>query len=84
MNFTEVGESADEIRKTGKRKPKSMSKKDFLNEMIILDCIIERKTAADLASSIIDGRYKEQSNRLVKCGIRVPGYIIEVIQSFCE
>jgi ERCC4-type nuclease len=31
--------------------------------------IIERKTVSDLASSICDGRYKEQSCRLTECGI---------------
>ena len=31
--------------------------------------IIERKTVSDLASSICDGRYKEQSFRLNECGV---------------
>jgi ERCC4-type nuclease len=31
--------------------------------------IIERKTISDLASSICDGRYKEQSFRLNECGV---------------
>lgn len=31
--------------------------------------IVERKTMNDLASSIIDGRYKEQSHRLTNCDI---------------
>lgn len=35
-----------------------------LGDFIINDIIIERKTIDDLASSIKDGRYKEQSNRL--------------------
>lgn len=35
-----------------------------LGDIIIDDIIIERKTLTDLASSIIDGRYKEQGNRL--------------------
>ena len=41
--------------------------------------IIERKSVADLAASIIDGRYKEQSFRLSNCGIEIHRviYIIE-------
>lgn len=39
-------------------------------------CIIERKTLDDLSSSIIDGRYKEQKQRLLASGIKVI-YIIE-------
>ena len=35
-----------------------------LGDIIIDDIIIERKTLNDLASSIIDGRYKEQGLRL--------------------
>jgi ERCC4-type nuclease len=31
--------------------------------------ILERKTVSDLASSICDGRYKEQSFRLNECGV---------------
>ena len=41
-------------------------------------CIIERKTLNDLSSSIIDGRYKEQKQRLLASGHRVV-YIIEGI-----
>ena len=41
-------------------------------------CIIERKTLNDLSSSIIDGRYKEQKQRLLASGHRV-FYIIEGI-----
>lgn len=37
---------------------------------------IERKTLHDLASSIIDGRYKDQKHRLMNCGTRFI-YIIE-------
>ena len=35
-----------------------------LGDIIIDDIIIERKTLTDLASSIVDGRYKEQGKRL--------------------
>ena len=44
---------------------------------VVLDCIVERKTPSDLASSIIDGRYKEQRLRLTKCGLKTKLYILE-------
>ena len=42
----------------------------------VLDAIVERKAVRDLASSIMDGRYAEQKQRLNGCGLRVT-YIIE-------
>jgi len=43
-------------------------KKENLNlgDFMIGNIIIERKTCQDLACSILDGRYKEQSNRLIE------------------
>lgn len=41
------------------------------------DVIIERKTVDDLASSILDQRYKDQKNRLAKCGLKNIYYLIE-------
>ena len=47
-----------------------------IGDMIITDengnekIIVERKTMNDLASSIIDGRYKEQSHRLTNCDLQ--------------
>lgn len=38
-----------------------------IGDIMIGDMVIERKTLEDLASSIIDGRYKEQSARLEEC-----------------
>ena len=35
-----------------------------IGDFVIGRYIIERKTLSDLASSILDGRYKEQSSRL--------------------
>lgn len=37
-----------------------------LGDFIIGNIIIERKTCQDLACSLLDGRYKEQSNRLIE------------------
>lgn len=35
----------------------------------VLNYIIERKIADDLAASVMDGRYKHQKYRLKNCGI---------------
>jgi len=43
----------------------------------VLDCIAERKTIPDLASSIVDGRYLEQKSRLQAADVRSTLYIIE-------
>ena len=42
-----------------------------------MDVIIERKTVDDLASSIVDKRYKDQKKRLAKCGVKNIYYLIE-------
>ncbi|XP_077863715.1 structure-specific endonuclease subunit MUS81-like [Saccoglossus kowalevskii] len=44
---------------------------------IVLDYIVERKRMDDLASSITDGRFKEQKFRLKNCGLRKPIYLVE-------
>jgi crossover junction endonuclease MUS81 len=44
---------------------------------LLMDFVIERKRADDLSSSIVDGRFKEQKHRLLKCGVRKPTYLIE-------
>eukprot|EP01126_Amoeba_proteus_P053900 TRINITY_DN6595_c0_g1_i1.p1 TRINITY_DN6595_c0_g1~~TRINITY_DN6595_c0_g1_i1.p1 ORF type:complete len:344 (+),score=81.90 TRINITY_DN6595_c0_g1_i1:929-1960(+) len=46
-------------------------------EEIVLDYIIERKCVSDLCSSIVDGRYREQKFRLMKCGIKKKIYLVE-------
>ena len=43
----------------------------------MLDFIVERKTADDLAASIMDGRYEEQKYRLKICGINNVVYLVE-------
>ena len=45
--------------------------------VFVIDCIAERKTSADLASSIKDGRYEEQKRRLVLCGLETKIYFVE-------
>lgn len=68
-----------------KKKPASKRKKtDALTgtgecREIILDCIAERKTNADLSSSIMDGRYVEQKRRLIRSGLRCKLYVVECI-----
>ena len=47
------------------------------NEILVLDCVIERKTWSDLASSIMDKRYMEQKHRIKKCPCRNKIYLVE-------
>ena len=58
---------------------KKTKKKPEFREYIdyVLDFIVERKTADDLAASIVDGRYEEQKVRLKNCGINNVIYLIE-------
>ena len=42
----------------------------------VLDMMVERKAVADLAASLVDGRYAEQKLRLAETGMRVV-YIVE-------
>ncbi|XP_064593137.1 crossover junction endonuclease MUS81 isoform X2 [Zonotrichia leucophrys gambelii] len=44
---------------------------------LVLDVVVERKSAADLANSIRDGRYREQKARLRRSGLRCPLYLLE-------
>ncbi|KAI8901632.1 hypothetical protein BC833DRAFT_576668 [Globomyces pollinis-pini] len=55
-------------------RPKSSNS---LDDLIMLDYIAERKRNDDLASSIKDGRFKEQKHRLKQCGIENLIYIVE-------
>lgn len=50
--------------------------KSTFNEYV-LDMIVERKTADDLAASLRDGWYQEQKWRLKHCGINNVIYLIE-------
>jgi crossover junction endonuclease MUS81 len=45
----------------------------------ILDYVVERKKADDLAASITDGRYKEQKYRLKNCGA---GHVIYLYEGY--
>lgn len=46
-------------------------------EEVVLDLVIERKTEDDLRSSILDGRFIEQKNRLNSSGITNRIYLLE-------
>ena len=46
-------------------------------ERYALDYIIERKIADDLASSVIDGRLRDQRYRLIRTGLKNVMYLIE-------
>ena len=62
-----------------KKAPKKLKKPKKMAEHTdyVLDFIIERKTADDLAASIMDGRYEEQKFRLKNCGINNVIYLVE-------
>ncbi len=61
-----------------KKKKQKKTKKNFVEVTdYVLDFIIERKTADDLAASIMDGRYEEQKFRLRNCGINNVIYLVE-------
>merc|ERR1719234_1984744 len=44
---------------------------------VVLDFIVERKRMDDLASSIIDGRFREQKHRMKQSGLGNAVYLIE-------
>ena len=46
-------------------------------EEVVLDSIVERKTAADLAKSITGGRYTEQKRRMQQAAVRGLVYVLE-------
>lgn len=54
-----------------------IAKHDINGQEIVLDYLVERKTMADLVSSIKDGRFKEQKYRQRNSGIRNIIYLIE-------
>jgi ERCC4-type nuclease len=47
------------------------------HEVLILDCIAERKSIPDLVSSLVDGRYTDQKFRLKTTGIKSCLYLVE-------
>lgn len=50
---------------------------DHADSCLVLDTIAERKTVADLASSLCDGRYYDQKQRLHHTMIPICWYIVE-------
>ncbi len=50
---------------------------DGSQETFCAGVLIERKTADDLASSILDGRYKQQKYRLLQSGLSRVFYLLE-------
>ena len=67
---------APEEPEGGKKKGKKKAN-PFVYTDYVLDFITERKTADDLAASIMDGRYEEQKYRLKNCGINNVVYLVE-------
>ena len=46
-------------------------------DVVIMEWVVERKTDSDLVASIPDGRYREQKERLERCGAKNVIYLIE-------
>jgi ERCC4-type nuclease len=63
-HFTEMNDQINKIDKNVKIEIKTENL--LLGDILIDKLLIERKTINDLAASIVDGRYKEQSFRLLK------------------
>jgi ERCC4-type nuclease len=59
------------------RKRAALDQEEIHSCIVVLDCIVERKTINDLASSIVDGRYEEQKGRLKGCGVFNCVYLVE-------
>lgn len=76
-----VSLTQDDRSKNGSKRTKSKTLKEKLEDIqssiLVLDCVVERKTVNDLASSIVDGRYEEQKCRLQDCGVANCVYLVE-------
>lgn len=57
-------------------RPKGIGSYDRTKDLV-LDYVVERKRLDDLSSSIMDGRFEQQKQRLKNTGIRRPVYLIE-------
>ncbi|GFE55543.1 CCAAT-box DNA binding protein subunit B [Babesia ovis] len=84
-NSTLTGEGTPTSAATPKRTPRTKRKKvlkpDGIANGYVLDWVLERKTTADLAASIIDGRYDDQKSRMLRLvGFKHVCYIFEDIE----
>eukprot|EP01034_Spumella_vulgaris_P028584 gene28584-35467_t len=68
-------ENSNESASSGLDGETTVDPRDFY--AVVLDCIAERKSVSDLASSILDQRYHEQKSRLRATGVRSQIYIVE-------
>lgn len=59
-------------------RPKGIGSFDRTKDLV-LDYVVERKRLDDLASSIFDGRFEQQKQRLLGSGVRRTVYLIEDI-----
>lgn len=57
-------------------RPKDVAPNDKTKDLV-LDFVVERKRLDDLSSSIFDGRFEQQKQRLLDSGVRRPLYLIE-------
>ena len=54
-------------------------KENAMARELVLPYIVERKRTDDLKASIMDGRYKEQKQRLSQCGLKNKYYLVEEV-----
>ena len=54
-------------------------KENAMVRELVLPYIVERKRIDDLRASIMDGRYKEQKQRLSQCGLQNKFYLVEEV-----
>ena len=71
--------SEQEGRKKVTAKKNREIKEEAMARELVLPYIVERKRTDDLRASIMDGRYKEQKQRLSQCGVLNKFYLVEEI-----
>jgi crossover junction endonuclease MUS81 len=60
--------------------PRSFGAEDVVADsvsLVVLDTVVERKTEQDFASSVPDGRFREQKGRLARCRLERVIYLVE-------
>ena len=80
--WEELNKEYDTEQQNGKKLTAKRSrelKEAAMAQELVLPYIVERKRTDDLRASIMDGRYKEQKQRLSQCGASNVFYLVEEI-----
>ena len=82
-NFQRILEDEFSVHQAGNKKITQKKtreiKENAMTRELVLPYIVERKRTDDLKASIMDGRYKEQKQRLSQCGLRNKYYLVEEV-----